>query len=74
LTPNEAVASVARRVRCYEAQGFDREQAVQRTSVEMGIDPDKVRWCAQKAFPDAPAQLSPSGMRRRRALAIAAVL
>ncbi len=73
LTPQEAVASVARRVRRHEAQGLDREQAIRRTTVETGIDPERVRWCAETAFPGL-VRLSPSGRRRRGALAIAAVL
>jgi hypothetical protein len=71
LTPQEAVASVARQVRRREAQGLDREEAIRRTSDETGIDPEKVRWCAQVAFPDTLIYL-PSARRRGWALAIAA--
>ena len=74
LTPQEAVASVALRVRRYEAQGLDREQAIRQTSAETGVDPDKVRWCAQRASQNSLARVSASAVRRRRALAIAAVL
>jgi hypothetical protein len=74
LTPQEAVASIARRVRRGEAQGLDREQAIRRTAVETGIDPEKVRWCIEPVFRAAPVRLSPSLRRRRGALAIAAVL
>jgi hypothetical protein len=74
LTPQEAVASVARRVRGGEAQGFDREQAIRRISVETGLDPEKVRWCVETVFGAAPVRLSPARRRRRTALAIAAAL
>jgi hypothetical protein len=74
LTPHEAVASVARRVRTGEAQGLDREQAIRRTSVETGIDPEKVRWCVETVFGASPVRLSPSLRRRRPAWAIAAAL
>jgi hypothetical protein len=49
LTPQEAVASVARRVRRLEAQGLDRDRAIRRVAVETGIAPEKVRWCAETA-------------------------
>lgn len=68
LTPQEAVASVARRVRAGEAQGLDREQAIRRTSVETGIDPEKVRWSVETLCGAAPVPLSPA-LRRRRAAA-----
>lgn len=74
LTEREAVASVARRVRASELQGLDREQAIQRTSVETGIDPEKVRWCVETVFGAPPVHLSPSLRRRRGACAIAAAL
>jgi hypothetical protein len=51
LTPQEAVASVARRVRRLEAQGLDRDRAIRRVAVETGIDPHRVRWCAETACP-----------------------
>lgn len=74
LTPQEAVASVARRVRGDEAQGFDREQAIRRISIETGLDPEKVRWCVETVFGAAPVRLSPALRGRRAALAIAAAL
>jgi hypothetical protein len=74
LTPQEAVASVARRVRCGEVQGLDREAAIRLTAVDTGIDPDKVRWCAETVFGASPVCLSPSVRKRRVALAIAAAL
>jgi hypothetical protein len=74
LTPQEAVASVARRVRGSEAQGFDRERAILRTSIDTGIDPEKVRWCVETVFGASPVLLSPALRRRRTALAIAAAL
>ena len=73
LTPQEAVASVARRVRRDEAEGLDRGQAIQRTSAQTGIDPDKVRWCVETVFRASHVRHAPS-LRRRSALAIAAVL
>ena len=45
LTPDEAVASVARRVRSLEAQGLDRDHAIRSAAVHFGIDPEKARWC-----------------------------
>jgi hypothetical protein len=74
LTPQEAVASVARRVQLFEAQGLDRGQAIRRAAVETGIEPEKVRWCAETAFPDSTARHSPSCRRPRVALAMAAAL
>jgi hypothetical protein len=74
LTPKEAVASVARCVRHGEAQGLEREQAIRRTSVEAGIDPEKVRWCVETVFGASPVRLSPRPRRRRGAMAIAAAL
>jgi hypothetical protein len=74
LTPQEAVASVARRVRGGEAQGFDREHAIRRISIETGLDPEKVRWCVETVFGATPVHLSPGLRRRRGALAIAAAL
>jgi hypothetical protein len=49
LTPQEAVASLARRVRRLEAAGLDRDQAIRRAAAETGIEPEKVRWCAERA-------------------------
>ena len=69
LTPQEAVTSIARRVRGSEAQGFDREQAILRTSIDTGIDPEKVRWCVETIFGASPARLSPALRPRRSALA-----
>ena len=74
LTPQEAVASVARRVRCLEDQGLDRDRAIGHVAVETGIDPQKVRWCADTASPDRTVRRSPSSKRRRATLAIAAAL
>jgi hypothetical protein len=71
LTPQEAVASVARQVRRRETQGVDREEAIRRVSDETGLDPEKVRWCAQVGFPDSLVYLSPA-RRRGWALSIAA--
>jgi hypothetical protein len=72
LTPQEAVASVARRVRRGEAVGVDHEEAIRLTSAETGIDPEKVRWCVETAFPGSTVRPSPSRTRRRVALAMAA--
>jgi hypothetical protein len=74
LTAQEAVASVARRVLRFEAQGLDRGQAIRRAAVEIGIEPEKVRWCAETAFPDSTVSRSASSRRRRGALAVAAAL
>jgi len=74
LTPQEAVASLARRVQRDEAQGSDREQAIRRTSVETGIQPEKVRWCVETEFGPSPSCVRPALRRRRGALAIAAAL
>lgn len=74
LTAQEAVASVARRVHLFETQGLDRGQAIQRAAVETGIEPEKVRWCAETAFSDSTIRRSPSSRRRRGALAMAAAL
>ena len=74
LTPHEAVASIARRVRAGEAQGLDRGQAIRRTSVETGIDPEKVHWCVETVCGPAPIPLSPALRRRRAAWAVAAAL
>ena len=74
LTAQEAVASVARRVLRLEAQGLGRGQAIRRAAVETGIEPEKVRWCAQTAFPDSTVCRSASSRRRRGALAVAAAL
>ena len=69
LTPQEAVASVARRVSRLEAQGLDRDLAIQHAALEFGIEPHKVRWCAETAFADAAVALS---LVRRGPSAIAA--
>jgi hypothetical protein len=74
LTPEEAVASVARRVRRAEAQGLDRDQAIRRTAVETGIDLEKVRWCVGTVVRASPVRLSPSVRPCGRALAIAAIV
>jgi hypothetical protein len=68
------VASVACRVRGGEAQGFGRDRAIRRISIETGLDPEKVRWCVESVFGAAPVPVSPALRRRRGALAIAAVL
>jgi hypothetical protein len=68
------MASIARRVRESEAQGFDREQAILRTSIDTRIDPEKVRWCVETVFGASPVRLSPALRRRRGAFAIAAAL
>jgi hypothetical protein len=73
LTPQEAVASVARRVRRLEAQGLDRDRAIGHAAVETGIDPQKVRWCVETACPEPTVRSSPSSTRRW-AMAIAAAL
>jgi hypothetical protein len=49
LTPQEAVTSVARRVRRLEAQGLGRDQALRLVSAETGVDLDKVRWSVDRA-------------------------
>jgi hypothetical protein len=72
LTPKEAVASVARRVHRLEAQGLSGDQAIRRAAVETGIDPQKVRWCAETAFPGSPVCRPQSGRRRRGDLRLAA--
>jgi hypothetical protein len=66
LTPQEALASVARRVRRLEAQGLDRDEAIRRAAVETGIDPQKVRWCAETTFPDSTVRLAPPSRPHRR--------
>jgi hypothetical protein len=63
LTPQEAVASVARRVRRLEAHGLDREQAIRRAAAETAIEPEKVRWCVDKAAPGRSACSSPGRER-----------
>jgi hypothetical protein len=72
LTPQEAVASLARRVSRLEAQGLGRDQAIRRAAVETGIDPERVRWCVETAFPVSTVCRSPSSRRRRGVLAVAA--
>jgi hypothetical protein len=74
LTPQEAVASVARRVRRAEAQGLDREEAIRLTSAEAGIDAEKVRWCVETVIRDSPVRLSSPVRRRCGALAVAAAI
>jgi hypothetical protein len=49
LTPQEAVNSVARRVRRREAQGLGRDDALRLVSAETGIDLAKVRWSVDRA-------------------------
>jgi hypothetical protein len=68
------VASVARRVHLLETQGLDRGLAIRRVAVETGVEPEKVRWCAETAFPDSTVRRSPSSRRRRGVLAMAAAL
>ncbi len=63
LTPQEAMDSVARRVRRLEAQGLDRDQAIRRAAVETGLEPHKVRWCVEPSRPVLAAE----GARLRRA-------
>jgi hypothetical protein len=74
LTAQEAVASVARRVQLLETRGLDRGQAIRCAAVETGIEPEKVRWCVETAFPDSAIRRLPSSRRRRGALAMAAAL
>ena len=74
LTPQEAVASVARQVRDLEAQGLDRDQAIRRVAHTTRIDAEKVRWCAETASPVSVVRGLRSHSRRRRSLAIAAAL
>jgi hypothetical protein len=74
LTAQEAMASVARRVRRGEAEGLDRHQAIRRTAAETGIDPEKVAWCVEAVCGPAAVRLPCSRARRRGALAIAAAL
>jgi hypothetical protein len=49
LTPEEAVTSVARRVRRLQAQGLGRDQALGLVSAETGVDLEKVRWSVDRA-------------------------
>ena len=74
LTPQEAVASVARRVSRLEAHGLDRDQAILRVAAETGIDSERVRWSAQTAFPEPTARLPRTNRRRQATLALAAAL
>jgi hypothetical protein len=74
LTPQEAVACVAERVRRLEALGLDRDRAIGRAAVETGIDPQKVRWCVETARPEPTVRFSPSSRRRWATVAIAAAL
>ena len=64
LTPQEAVAAVARQVRDLEAQGLDHDQATRRVAFATGIDAEKVRWCADIAFPASPVHTLPSTIRQ----------
>jgi hypothetical protein len=61
LTPQEAVASVARQVRCLEAAGLERDHAIGRAAADNGIAPEKVRWCAESAPGGPSARPSESG-------------
>lgn len=72
LTPQEAVASIALRVRLGEAQGFDREQAIRVVAAETGIEPRKVRWCAGQSSADSTVYLLPSRRECRSRLKLAA--
>jgi hypothetical protein len=72
LTPQEAVASVARRVRRLEALGLCRGEAIRQTAGEIGIDRDKVRWCVETAFQESPVRISSTTRRRPAVLAVAA--
>ena len=74
LTPQEAVASVARQVRDLETQGLDRDRAIRRVADATRIDAQKVRWCTDTAFPASAVRGLPSTIRRRRSLAIAAAV
>ena len=74
LTPQEAVASLARRVCRLEAQGLDRDHVIWRAAVETGIEPEKVRWCVETAVPNSTVGRSPLSRRRRGVLAMAAAL
>jgi hypothetical protein len=42
-----------------EAHGLRREQAVCRIAAETAIEPEKVRWCVDKAVPGRSACSSP---------------
>lgn len=64
LTPQEAVTTVARRVRRLEAQGLDRDLAIEHTAVEFGIEPHKVRWSVETAFGESAVRV-PAPSRRR---------
>jgi hypothetical protein len=72
LTPQEAVASVVRRVCSLEAMGLDRAQAIRRAAAEIGIDREKVRWCVDTALRDSAVRLTPTSRGRRAVLAVAA--
>jgi hypothetical protein len=54
LTPYEAAASIASQVFWLQANGFDRDRAIQRVAAQTGIAPEKVRWCANGAPANAP--------------------
>jgi hypothetical protein len=74
LTPQEAVASLARQVLDLEAQGLECDQAIRGVAFATRIDAEKVRWCAQTASPVSVVRGLPSTARRSRWLAIAAAL
>ena len=46
LTPQEAVATVAQRVRRLEAQGLDHAHAIRLAATWYGISPELAHWCA----------------------------
>jgi hypothetical protein len=51
-------------VRRLEAQGLDREHAIQQTAAAYGLEPRKVHWCAETAPGDPTAPVAFS--RRQR--------
>jgi hypothetical protein len=65
LTPQEGAASVARRVSRLEAAGLDRDHAIRRVAAENGIEPEKVRWCAEIAPGGSSARPSDDHPRLR---------
>jgi hypothetical protein len=72
LTPQEAVAWVAQRVRRLEDHGLDLHQATQLVAAENGIVVEKVRWCVETTFPASTVRRLPSTRRHRGAAAVAA--
>jgi hypothetical protein len=69
LTPEEALAAVARRVQRLEAQGLGRDQALRLTAAETGVDLEKVRWSVDRASLGASAQIGcPGGDSKQRPL------